>query len=151
MSKPEPKAVVVHPDTAKKMCEVVDKGKLPGGLKVYTDPLLDKDQVLVMKSAGAASMLDTGYIHAPYIPLQVTPTVGLGASTPKKSPLQEFAEATWSDESIYAKAMKHLDEQSAPSPFFDPGDFSMRKGLRTRYAAKLVNPDFFGTVKVTNL
>ena len=37
------------------------------------------------------------------------------------------------------------------SPFLDPADFTLRKGMRTRYAKKLVNPDFYGVISVTNL
>lgn len=35
--------------------------------------------------------------------------------------------------------------------FLDPSDFTLRKGMRTRYAKKVVNNKFFGTVTVTNL
>lgn len=38
-----------------------------------------------------------------------------------------------------------------PTPEFDPSDFSLRKGIRDRYAKKVVNPKFFGTVNVNNL
>jgi len=37
------------------------------------------------------------------------------------------------------------------SAFLDPGDFSLRKGLRTRYTKKLVNANFYGIITVTNL
>ena len=35
--------------------------------------------------------------------------------------------------------------------FLDPSDFSFRKGLRTRYAKKLLRPDFYGQLTVNNL
>jgi hypothetical protein len=35
--------------------------------------------------------------------------------------------------------------------FLDPADFTLRKGMRTRYAKKLVNNHFFGVITVTNL
>lgn len=35
--------------------------------------------------------------------------------------------------------------------FLDPNDFTFRKGLRTRYAKKLVRTEFYGTVTVQNL
>jgi len=35
--------------------------------------------------------------------------------------------------------------------FLDPADFSLRKGMRTRYAKKLVNSNFYGIITVTNL
>jgi hypothetical protein len=37
------------------------------------------------------------------------------------------------------------------SAFLDPADWSLRKGIRTRYTKKVVNPDFYGIVTVTNL
>jgi len=35
--------------------------------------------------------------------------------------------------------------------FLDPNDMQYRKGLRTRYATKMVRPEFFGTINVTSL
>lgn len=37
------------------------------------------------------------------------------------------------------------------SAFLDPADFTLRKGMRTRYAKKLTNANFYGIVTVTNL
>jgi len=34
--------------------------------------------------------------------------------------------------------------------FLDPADWTLRKGLRTRYFSKLVNKDFYGVITVTN-
>jgi len=35
--------------------------------------------------------------------------------------------------------------------FLDPSDFSFRKGMRTRYARKLLRPEYYGTITVDNL
>jgi hypothetical protein len=35
--------------------------------------------------------------------------------------------------------------------FLDPADFTLRKGMRTRYAKLLVNPNFYGVITVSNL
>ncbi len=35
--------------------------------------------------------------------------------------------------------------------FLDPNDFGMRKGLRTRYATKLLRSEFYGSLRVVNL
>lgn len=35
--------------------------------------------------------------------------------------------------------------------FLDPNDFSFRKGMRTRYAKKMLRSEFYGQMKVTNL
>jgi len=74
---------------------------------VYEDPFFARDQMLI--GLKGSSFLDAGYVWAPYIPLQVTPT------------------------------------------FLDPNDFSFRKGMRTRYAKKLLRGEFYGQMKVTNL
>jgi hypothetical protein len=82
-------------------------GTLMNKWQVYEDPFFSRDQMLI--GLKGSSYLDAGYVWAPYIPLQVTPT------------------------------------------FLDPSDFSFRKGLRTRYATKLLRSEYYGQVRVTNL
>jgi hypothetical protein len=82
-------------------------GTLMNKWLVYEDPFFTRDKMLIGLKGG--SYLDAGYVWAPYIPLQVTPT------------------------------------------FLDPNDFSFRKGLRTRYAKKLLRSEFYGQVTVQNL
>lgn len=82
-------------------------GTLMNKWLVYEDPFFTRDQMLV--GLKGASYLDSGFVWAPYIPLQVTPT------------------------------------------FLDPSDHSFRKGLRTRYASKMLRPEFYGSIRVTNL
>jgi len=79
-------------------------GVLSNRWQVYVDPYFAPDEMLI--GLKGQSFLDAGYTYAPYIPLQVTPTL------------------------------------------FDPGDQSFRKGLRTRYATKLINPKFYATLKL---
>lgn len=81
-------------------------------MTVWTDPYRSatagggNDQITIIGYKGT-SFMDAGYVYAPYVPLQVTPT------------------------------------------FMDPNDFSFKKGMRTRYAKKLVNANYFGTVACT--
>ncbi len=82
-------------------------GTLMNKWLVYEDPFFTRNFMLIGLKGG--SFLDAGYVWAPYIPLQVTPT------------------------------------------FLDPSDFSFRKGLRTRYAKKLLRPEFYGQLNVLNL
>lgn len=82
-------------------------GTLANKWLVYEDPFFQRDKMLIGLKGG--SYLDAGYVWAPYIPLQVTPT------------------------------------------FLDPNDFSFRKGLRTRYARKLLRSEFYGQLTVQNL
>lgn len=82
-------------------------GTLMNKWLVYEDPFFTRDQMLI--GLKGSSFLDAGFVWAPYIPLQVTPT------------------------------------------FLDPSDFSFRKGLRTRYAKKLLRPEFYGQLRVLNI
>ena len=34
---------------------------------------------------------------------------------------------------------------------YDPTNFTPRKGVMTRYAKKMVRPEFYGTIKVSGL
>jgi len=86
---------------------VTQMGTLGGKYTVYVDPYFKRDEILVGRQG--TNFLDTGYVFAPYVPIQITGT------------------------------------------FFDPGDFTLRKGMRTRYAKLLVRPEFYGLVKVLNV
>jgi len=82
-------------------------GTLMNKYTVFQDPFIDNSKVLVGLKGN--TFLDAGYVYAPYIPLQVTPT------------------------------------------FLDPDDFKYRKGLRTRYAKKMLRNEYYGYVNVTGL
>lgn len=82
-------------------------GTLMNKWTVYEDPFFQRDQMLV--GLRGDNFLNSGYVWAPYIPLQTTQT------------------------------------------FQDPEDMAIKKGLRTRYATKLLRDDFYGTMRVTNL
>ena len=48
-------------------------GALAGRYQVYRDPYFPADTILIGHKG--TSLLDTGYIYAPYVPLQLTPTM----------------------------------------------------------------------------
>jgi hypothetical protein len=48
-------------------------GSLGGRYQVYRDPYAPADTILIGHKG--KSMLDTGYVYAPYVPLQLTPTM----------------------------------------------------------------------------
>ena len=48
-------------------------GTLSGRFTVYRDPYFPSNQVLIGHKG--TSLLDTGYVYAPYVPLQLTPTM----------------------------------------------------------------------------
>jgi len=49
------------------------KGKLGGQFDLYVDPMYPEDEILI--GYKGANAMDSGYVYAPYIPLQQTPTI----------------------------------------------------------------------------
>ena len=94
-------------DTDRGSVGTVKTGSLSKKWDVYVDPYFIRNVVLVGRKGG--SFLESGYVYAPYVPLQVTPTI------------------------------------------FGVEDFVPRKGVMTRYAKKMVRPDMYGLVVVTDL
>lgn len=82
-------------------------GRLQGRYNVIVDPYAPHWS-LIMGHHGT-SLLDTGYIYAPYIPMALTPTM------------------------------------------YNPFNFAPVKGICTRYAKKLVNNRYYGSIKVDGL
>lgn len=97
----------MRPRTSHGQFSIYKTGTLMNKWTVYEDPYFARDKMMIGLKGG--SFLESGFVWAPYVPLQVTPT------------------------------------------FLDPSDFSFRKGLRTRYAKKLLRPDFYGQLTVQNL
>jgi hypothetical protein len=97
----------MRPRTSHGQFSIYKVGTLMNKWMVYEDPFFPSDKMMIGLKGG--SFLESGFVWAPYVPLQVTPT------------------------------------------FLDPSDFSFRKGLRTRYAKKLLRPDFYGQLTVQNL
>ncbi len=79
-------------------------GTLTGRYQVYRDPYFPPNKILIGHKG--KSLLDAGYIYAPYVPLQLTPTM------------------------------------------FNPFTMTPIKGIMTRYAKKMVNNRYFGTITV---
>ena len=94
-------------DSDKGTVGAVKTGAISKKWDVYVDPYFIRNVVLVGRKGG--SFLESGYVYAPYVPLQVTPTI------------------------------------------FGTEDFVPRKGVMTRYAKKMVRPDMYGIVIVTEL
>lgn len=82
-------------------------GTLQGRYQVYRDPYFPADMILIGHKG--TSILDTGYIYAPYVPMQLTPTM------------------------------------------YNPFTFAPVKGIMTRYAKKLVNNRYYGTIRIKNV
>ena len=79
-------------------------GTLSGRYQVYRDPYAPAYSMIIGHKG--KSLLDTGYIYAPYVPLQLTPTM------------------------------------------YNPFNFAPVKGIMTRYAKKVVNNRFYGSIRV---
>jgi len=82
-------------------------GSLGGRYQVYRDPYSPHWSMIIGHKG--KSLLDTGYIYAPYIPMQLTPVI------------------------------------------YNPHNFAPVKGIITRYAKKVVNNRFYGSVRMDGL
>lgn len=85
----------------------VQTGQINKKWDVYVDPYFPRNVALLGRKG--SSFLESGYVYAPYVPLQVTPVV------------------------------------------FGVEDFVPRKGVMTRYAKKMVRPDMYALVVVSDL
>jgi hypothetical protein len=68
----------------------VNVGSLSKKFDVYVDPYFPRNVVLVGRKGG--SFLESGYVYAPYVPLQVTPTIfGTEDFVPRKGVMTRYA------------------------------------------------------------
>ena len=68
----------------------VNVGSLSKKWDVYVDPYFPRNVVLVGRKGG--SFLESGYVYAPYVPLQVTPTIfGVEDFVPRKGVMTRYA------------------------------------------------------------
>jgi hypothetical protein len=68
----------------------VKTGSLSKKWDVYVDPYFPRNIVLVGRKGG--SFLESGYVYAPYVPLQVTPTIfGVEDFVPRKGVMTRYA------------------------------------------------------------
>jgi len=68
----------------------VKVGSLSKKFDVYVDPYFPRNVVLVGRKGG--SFLESGYVYAPYVPLQVTPTIfGTEDFVPRKGVMTRYA------------------------------------------------------------
>ena len=65
-------------------------GTLSKRYDVYVDPYFPRNLILVGRKGG--SFLESGYVYAPYVPLQVTPTIfGVEDFVPRKGVMTRYA------------------------------------------------------------
>ena len=83
------RAAVTHDDD-RGTVGAVRVGALSRKFDVYVDPYFPRNLVLVGRNGG--SFLETGYVYAPYVPLQVTPTIfGQEDFVPRKGVMTRYA------------------------------------------------------------
>ena len=83
------RAAVTHDDDRGSI-GAVRVGSLSKKFDVYVDPYFLRNVVLVGRKG--ASFLESGYVYAPYVPLQVTPTIfGVEDFVPRKGVMTRYA------------------------------------------------------------
>jgi hypothetical protein len=80
----------VAADTPKGSAGAVKVGQVSKKFDIYVDPYFVRNVILVGRKGG--SFLESGYVYAPYVPLQVTPTIfGTEDFVPRKGVLTRYA------------------------------------------------------------
>jgi hypothetical protein len=80
----------VTADDDKGTMGAIKTGAISKKWDVYVDPYFPRNVVLVGRKGG--SFLESGYVYAPYVPLQVTPTIfGPEDFTPRKGVMTRYA------------------------------------------------------------
>jgi len=65
-------------------------GSLSRKMDIYVDPYFMRNVILVGRKG--TSFLESGYVYAPYVPLQVTPTIfGVEDFVPRKGVMTRYA------------------------------------------------------------
>ena len=83
------RANVTH-DADKGTVGAVNVGSVSRKFDVHVDPYFPRNLVLVGRKGG--SFLESGYVYAPYVPLQVTPTIfGTEDFVPRKGVMTRYA------------------------------------------------------------
>jgi len=83
------RANVTH-DSDRGSVGAVNVGSMSKKWDVYVDPYFPRNLVLVGRKGG--SFLESGYVYAPYVPLQVTPTIfGTEDFVPRKGVMTRYA------------------------------------------------------------
>ena len=83
------RASITH-DVDKGSVGAVNVGSISKKWDLWVDPYFPRNLVLVGRKGG--SFLETGYVYAPYVPLQVTPTIfGTEDFVPRKGVMTRYA------------------------------------------------------------
>lgn len=92
-------------------------GKLQGMFDVYVDPLYPDDEILM--GYKGSSPMDAGFVYAPYIPLQMLPTITDPETfQPRKGLLTRYGKAAVSPEARFFRIIRLV---GATNYLFRPG------------------------------
>jgi|TARA_R110001583_G_scaffold26294_6_gene94757 hypothetical protein len=84
------RATVNHEELKGGQIGAVKVGAMSKKFDVYVDPYFPRSVILIGRRGN--SFLETGYVYAPYVPLQVTPTIfGVEDFVPRKGVLTRYA------------------------------------------------------------
>ena len=84
------RASVNHEELKGGQIGAVKVGAMSKKFDVYVDPYFPRNVLLVGRRGG--SFLESGYVYAPYVPLQVTPTIfGIEDFVPRKGVMTRYA------------------------------------------------------------
>jgi len=79
---------------------ITNAGSIQGKLKLYKDPLFPNCKILM--GYRGSSVLDSGYVYAPYIPLLATPTVfDPNSLTPNRGVMTRYGKKLLEDGGLY--------------------------------------------------
>ena len=105
------------------------KGKWMGQYDVYVDPLYPEDEILV--GYKGASPMDAGFVYAPYIPLQMLPTITDPQTfQPRKGLITRYATAQINPASRFYRIIRIVgaDSRYLTTPFMK----ALNTGLTTQ-------------------
>jgi len=101
----------VTADTAKGTIGALKTGTLSKKFEIYVDPYFLRNVVLVGRKG--SSFLESGYVYAPYVPLQVTPTIfGVEDFVPRKGVMTRYAKKMVRPDMYGLVVIRGLDGES---------------------------------------
>ena len=119
----------IMPDQAGQLGATIEyKGKWMGAYDVYVDPLYPEDEILV--GYKGASPMDAGFVYAPYIPLQMLPTITDPQTfQPRKGLITRYATAQINPSSRFYRIIRIVgaDSRYLTTPFMK----ALNTGLTT--------------------
>ena len=101
------------------------KGKWMGQYDVYVDPLYPEDEILM--GYKGASPMDAGFVYAPYIPLQMLPTITDPETfQPRKGLITRYATAQINPASRFYRIIRIVgaDSRYLLTPFQKAGRYN---------------------------